>query len=516
MMPRAILEYLVLNGSIREETIKKKFGINATFKSKKTDWRGKYQVLNSPDLRFFTYYDPNQNYWYTAEASTIFYLPTSVRELIAPLLFPEPLRVSGYHSDPNQTGEKMFLGESSIQEELPGLLIRLQQKPLKLTQKGKPSIASMRSIAKKLKIQEFHPDSTHSDLKLIRTSSLIGLLALSEDLNTENSIELIKKLFDFEFIHEFHLAVHMLSYIKGVSRIQPYYLPNCGAVYKNLIRGLPLGEWMSYEDIERSLKSQLFSASPIDASELQGLSFEIPYQEDRYSTTRSVRVAPFWLERMIVWPALRAALFIFASWGILDIIYEEPNLAVLSKTADSPYDGIKAIRLNDLGAYVLGLTKSYESKIKAPFTLELAEDSLSILLTDGDQERAAMAISSFAKPFGSKRFYTDAKLFLGDCKNPTDLDHKIRIFTSIFSDKLPPKWQTFFDEISQKVNPIEEDSDYTVFRLDQDNHSLLQLIVRDPELKRLCLKAEGFLILIANKDIKRFRKRLQTFGYLLE
>ncbi len=512
---QTILEYVALNGSIDHKELKSKFGIEGAVKSRKPDWQGNYKLTDSPELRFFENKNPNRYYSYTNEEIS-YSLSLEIRGLVLPLLFPEPLFIPPYEPQPDRAEEKMLLGESLIQEELPGLLIRLQQKPLKLTKKGRPSIASVRSISKKLKIQEFYSDTKQADLQYIRSSSLIGLLALSKKLKTDNLIELTERLFDHEFLQGFHLPIHMFGYMGGISKLNTYYITNQGTIYKDLIKGLPVGQWMGYEEIELSLKRQGFFKFPIARPGMYDLYLEVPDQTSEYGFMDTVSIHPDRTEKLVLWPSFRATLFFMASWGLIDIIYEEPDFSIPSITADSPYDGIRAIRLNDLGAFVLGKTSTYESKVKAPFTLKLADDSLSILLTDGDLERAAMAIASFAKPFGNKRFYTDAKLFLGDCKSPADLDHKIQIFTTVFSEKLPANWEVFFEEIKQKVNPLEEEKDFAIFRVDQDNRSLLQLIVRDPELKRLSLKAEGFLILIAKKDIQKFRKRLQTFGYLLE
>ena len=129
--------------------------------------------------------------------------------------------------------------------------------------------------------------------------------------------------------------------------------------------------------MEKSLKAQGFKSSPLPSSNYD-LFLEVPDTESKYSFGKSIRIFPNWDEKLIQWPALKAAMFLMASWGLIDLIYEEPDLSIISETADSPYDGIKAVKLNDLGAYVLGLTQTYESQIKAPFTLELAED-----FTDG-------------------------------------------------------------------------------------------------------------------------------------
>ncbi|MEZ4687205.1 MAG: hypothetical protein R3B47_14400 [Bacteroidia bacterium] len=420
-----------------------------------------------------------------------------------------------YVPEEDNQSVRMFLGESVILEELPGLIIRMQQKPPRLSKKGKPSIATIRSLAKKLNIREFYPESSAEDLRHIRAMSLVGLLAQAPNLQTGQFVEVIKSLFRFEYEKKFFLPVHFFNYIRGISNLGVHHYYDQGAQYKKLLSNIKPEQWYSWKSMEFSLKTQLFNTYPIDDYGISDLQVEVP-SSPGYSGRDFLRVAPYREDRLLLWPALRANLFLMAAWGLVDIIYSEPDLSHYTKTADSPYDGIEAFRLNALGAYVLGLSKSYTSSVKAPFSLELDTDSLSILLSVGDHERAALAIASFARPMGDKRFYTDAGLFLSDCKGPADLDHKIRIFKSIFSTRLPPNWKAFFDEIKQKVNPLEEDNDFTIFRLDPENRPLLQLIARDPELKRLCLKAEGFLILIARKDINKFRKRLGQFGYLLE
>jgi len=518
---QTLLTYIVLNGIIESTTIKAVFGFNATTKGRTPDWRNQYPIVEVPSLKLFSNIDRERYGMYSHYHNTQpikYSLPGGVRELMAALLFPEPPPITFYEPQTDNEKQKIISTEQIVLQELPSLLIRLQQKPLKLTQKGRPSVASVRSIGKKLKIQEFYPENEHADLKNIRVNALVGLLGLRKKQDQNNTVELIKKLFEQEFTTTFHIPIHLMGYIKGVGRIDSYYLQNCNAGYKELMRKLPPATWISYDSIAHSLKTQQIMLSPIGNNGMYNLMLEFidPEEEERYLRSKSLKISPYWIEKLIIWPAFQAALFVMASWGLIDMIYEEPDLRIITRTADSPYDGIKAIRINDLGAYVLGITSTYTSQIKAPFTLELAQDSLTILLTDGDYERAALAISSFAAPLGNKRFYTDSKLFLGDCKTPDDLKHKINIFKTVFSDPLPGHWDTFFKEISLKVNPLEEEKSFVVFRLDHDNRSLLQLIVRDEKLKQMCLKAEGYLILVQKKDINKFKKRLQEYGYLLE
>lgn len=510
-----ILQDVALNGDIDQDEVEKKFHIKGAKKGTQLDYRKRTIDSPSPSLSFFMNNKLRSGYFYASANERIFYyLHDAVRELILHLLFPEPPKVNTYIPDPSKDAF-VFETVAALHEELPGLLIHLQQKPLKITKKGKVSFASVRSIAKKLKIREFFPEAQDPLLKHIRAKAVIGLLALTKGPDSKDLPKLIKKLFEFEFFRYFHVSIQLLDYINGFGKVKAYDLKNLNKTYLEILKGFPQGEWLVYEDIELRLKAQSVSLSPINSYVSNGLYVTLT-DEKAYNGKREQYLGTHRAEKMITWPTFRAMIFIMASWGILDIIYDEPDLSELCRTANSPYDQIKAIRITNLGAYVLGNVDSYEFNAKPPFSLELSDDSLSILLTDGDYERAAMALSSFAKPIGNSRFFTDANLFLNDCKKASDLEVKITLFESIFSKELPEAWKDFFHEISQKVNPIDEEFDFTLFRLDPKNKQLLKLIARDSILKRLCLKAEGYLILVPQKDVSKFRKRLQAFGYLLE
>ena len=237
-------------------------------------------------------------------------------------------------------------------------------------------------------------------------------------------------------------------------------------------------------------------------------------EEFRYYETMSAR--DHYFTRVVRWPGFRGFLFFLASWGLLEIIYEEPDVSVIPYSAYSVYDGLKYIRVTELGAYVFNHTKAYSGVIKRPFTLALDEDSLSILLTDGDTGLASKAISSFAKPVGGNRFTTNASLFLENCKTEDDLTHKISIFTSIFPGDLPANWSAFFSDISLKANPLKPTAEYHIFHVSENNKQLLHLLARDEELKKICIKAEKFHILVHYTNLTKLKNILRSYGYLIE
>ena len=54
-----------------------------------------------------------------------------------------------------------------------------------------------------------------------------------------------------------------------------------------------------------------------------------------------------------------------------------------------------------------------------------------------------------------------------------------------------------------------------VFSLPQDNQELIRLIAQDPVIKPLVSKAEGYMILVTQKNYAALRRRLAEFGYLI-
>lgn len=510
-----ILETVVLDGPITSQDIAHRYGIESA--ESKPDTYRSYRNVYQAKPAFGLYFTPRVYYHSFGEIrdGVTFYWPRFLRHLVRPLLFPEPPALV-VEDPPQEAGVQVFQAETLVQEELPGLAIRLQQKLPTLSKRGRPSLPSVRSIGKKLQIQEFFPDTQLKALEALRARCLVGLLAQFSNLSPNLSPEDIKTFFEKGFTQKFHPAIHLLTYLKGIDRISQGHVDKYGIQYEKALAKLPQGQWVQYASFVRSLKASGFSLRSFDGERLQDVAQVIQEKSQAtYGLDVKLNVAPNFVDRLFFWPMFHAMTFTFAAWGLLDIAYRVGDQTPLSYAIDSPLNRIVSIRLTALGAYVLERTGSYQSTVKPPFALELAHDSLSILLVEGDQERAAAAIKSFARPLGQQRFFANANFFLNDCKSAEELTQKIDLFKSIFPGELPANWAAFFEELSQQVNPLQAAPGYVVFQLDATNTPLLQLIARDPELKALSLKAEGYLLLVEKRKLKPFKSRLQALGYLL-
>lgn len=516
---KTLLEYLALKGPLNHKMIEKELGITTytiaseeiglnRYRRESVKLLPKFMVLPA-DIPF--------SYYYGRESKVVFFLPKRLQKVISVLSSPADGRLTSLPEVPAATkSTKVFYGEELILRELPGLIIYLNNKRPKLSKKGRPNAASIRSLSKKLALTEYYPDTKQKELMHMRTNMLASLLLQLDDLpNNASPPDLIKHLFRKTYPLHFRSGLHLLTYVNGMSNLRSTAFRMVEYGSADYIRPLYQQEWVNHDAWQYYHQSTAFHIDFIEPREQDRLELEIPGEFTKTSYSTTLGISPHFGQKFIQWPILRGHLFLFAAWGLLDLVYEEPNCKAIGITCDSPYDGVRFIRLTPLGAYVFGYTDEYESDVTQPFELGLSDDVLSILLTAGDMELASRAIASFARPVGNKRFQTNADMFLQDCNTAKDLKQKIDLFSTLFPGDLPANWQTFFRELSQKANPLTEE-EFQVFSINPNDQKLLQLLAQDEQIREICSKAEGYRILVRIKDFKRLQKLLRAYGYLVE
>ncbi|MBC7474807.1 MAG: hypothetical protein H7263_10990, partial [Candidatus Sericytochromatia bacterium] len=167
-----------------------------------------------------------------------------------------------------------------------------------------------------------------------------------------------------------------------------------------------------------------------------------------------------------------------------------------------------------LGAYIIGLTKSFESDIssKKDAAIILDENELMINIS-GKNKLKTMFLKTFAAQISDNIYKVDYSSFLNECNNPEDIKKKITLFKQEVSEDYPRIWDNFFKEIVKKSVALEKSEGMIVYKLRKDQE-LIDLILKDEVLKKNILKVENFQIAIDKKDLSRVRKRLEEFGYV--
>ena len=209
--------------------------------------------------------------------------------------------------------------------------------------------------------------------------------------------------------------------------------------------------------------------------------------------------------------AVKSFCFMLCSLGIVELELSEKD------EANSPFDRAEYVRLTALGRYALGLTDEYdapEPEHEAYF--ELDPDRL-VIRSLVDPNPYAQLLLDTSVAISKNRFETSARSFLAHCTSRSDVDEKVSIFRRYVSNELPPLWEQFFASLLQHCNPLtkERSADYHIYSISPDNTGLIRLLTGTPSLRKLFVRAEGFLILVKKDDEQKLTDELKKFGYLL-
>jgi len=463
-------------------------------------------------------------------------LPNVIREYAQKFL-PKPkyYHLVGITEDPESY--HIFCDNFAIVQQLPLIFHYIRSNNLSIDQTSeKPTKISLNSMNTGCSIQEFYPSGKYEE-KLLRTNIIACFLYLLSDFSYKDSLppeDILKKMMDYFFrghdqsCYTFR-TFSFLTYLKNWRKLTDSFQNNNQFQLevnfrKNILSVLkkaPKAQWIS---VDNMIKYCYFHNIDIRISHPYMVSQYIHFSPSRYMNDRweNVRgktyVSESSFSTVITVPAVKMYLFFLASFGIIDIAYKPPEndeIRAKSRPYLSEYDGLEYIRLNALGEYILGISKTLDydpEKLTAQVTLD--EDRL-IAYLKGDDPVKKMVLDKIAKMIHEGCYRVNYQIFLSDCQSKKDIDTKIQLFYEYIS-KAPPKiWQTFLDDICAKKNPLEEKMNLHVFKV-KNNQELIELIARDEILRKLVLIAEDYHILISEHHIKQVQLRLGKFGFFMD
>ena len=451
-----------------------------------------------------------------------FSLPDYIKKLILPFFDPpkEKNFIPLGEDDLSQT-DYVFKGEKDVWFELTRLMAYDSQGQINQTKNGYVQAGTLGKMQRKLSIKEFYPESKDRQLKLLRSRLLAGLIIRQGKIfqGLEKG-ELLKRLFYKVYQNDCHSFQLFFPYFKGKSPDiyrDRYFFRNIEPKCLDLITRFPINTWLDISDIIKYVKYNFIDLLPVSVNFISYslyFNYKNP-QNPRQFLKEYIKKGNY--NKYIELPYLKATMFLFAAYGLLDIAYDKLTSEDFMVQHNSPYDGLRYVRLNNLGAYILGKTPEYElPETVTNQTIRLSEDSLTILIEEEDLT-APVILEPFAYRVSPNRYRTDFYFFLTDIIDKQSLDEKISLFKHYIKNKgeLPEVWNRFFKELYQKFDPLAEVEDVKVFKLPALDKALHQLIVKDSVLRELCHRGENYQIIIAKKDLLRFKKRLLEFGYLM-
>ncbi len=383
---------------------------------------------------------------------------------------------------------------------------------LKYSSKGMPIESSFTKLAKSISINEFYPNP-NAPLHRLRLDLLVGCFKYLDASFIDADIPTFLQNFLQKSDVVPQSASFMLHYLGGVQKVRwnKSGFQQLFAVF----RTLPKDGWISVDNLfdyfaYRDLKIPLYEEIS-DQGKIQHPNLDAYY----YDNPKQVNV---FTAHYYVWQALlRGSVFLYASLGLMEVAYGNVDTSDLGGSYYSPYDGLSHFKLTPLGAYVLGITKTYQTPagIEEAYSLVLSKDELQIVVKKG-AESLDKLLSLFCIRISPTRYQFSDAVFLKSCQSSKDIEQKIKLFKQKVGVDLPPNWSAYFKQMLANTKMVKRNSKYVVFSLEATNNALHQLVAKDAQLKQLVHKAEGFNLVVLSDNQLKFTTRMRELGYLIE
>jgi hypothetical protein len=431
----------------------------------------------------------------------------------------------------------VYADEGKILEQLPVIQQFLRQTPIKRTAAGKPVAKYLRDFANLCGIREFYPLNQNKDLKLLRAQLILEIHSHIRPLDSplgkpdmSQSPEVLRGIVEFLF-REQHPALHLAKFFMPYLKISPEELSNMeyfegdstADVFREqfhyLMSILHQGGWVGLENyfLHLEYKEEIVSVLP-DTALSGGLYFN-QTDEEYYPTQNRIRIVEGNYWNTFYKPMIKTCCSILGALGLLDLSLEEPINPAYQHTTKpylTKYDGLEAIRLTPLGAYVFGFTNevsSFPKPMSEPFALTLDEKYL-MISTIGVNRVKELALESLGEKVAENVYVLSYQSFLEGCDSLGEVKKKIHIFREMVETKPPRIYEEFFEDILSRFDPLEEELGYVVYRITKDP-GLSELLRTDPYLKKNVIRAEGRRILINQRKVNKVKQKLKQAGFFI-
>jgi hypothetical protein len=332
----------------------------------------------------------------------------------------------------------------------------------------------------------------------------------SKPKKEETFTGILKNYFEKTYLKNFASHVHILTSLKGMHHL--YNIVNVESNFIEVVKHLPIDKWIS---IKNFIDFTSFRSYNFQISTIHEMCNYLTYEVDGDYGKQKKSIKKTNLKTFIEEPILKGNIMLWSCYGLLEIAYDDIDTTELGKTYFSNYDGIKAVKLTNLGAFILGKTMQYEvPKIKKSYDLILSNENL-IILVEGETAITDSLLGTYADKIGSNRYAVSNETFLKNINSKKELKIKIDIFKQIINTDLPANWKTFFSILDKKIHPLTPIAEVLVFKIPNDDPELIKLLIQNPSIKKLLIKAEDYQIIVSKKDYPTLKTKLKTFGYLL-
>lgn len=511
---KKVFEAMVWEGTLSEKDILEVTGVDVVSKTEKkgfqnqtyfeTNFKKEFMVLAVETESHYNYKYGSYNKNFHLE------IPIELSRVLREY-YEKPLNYNFNPLKEIPKTEYISSNETEIFINLPNLISYNQQGNIKTSGSGKIMASTLGKIRKTLNVNEFYDTSTAKNLQQLKAYLLASLVVCEEKpKNDQPFLGILKSYVEKTYLKKYHSHTHLLTHLKGGHNLYQVY--DVESEFLSVLKILPINEWISIQNF-------------IDFTSLRGYNFTIArleqichyltYEtEEEYGKNKN-QVTKINYKEFCNEPIIKGSLMLWACYGLLDVAYDTIDTTELGNTYFSNYDGIKAIKLTNLGAYLLGKTTEYEvPTVKQSYELIFSTDNL-IILVEGETTLTDNLLANYADKVGANRYAVSNESFLKNVVSKKDLKVKIDVFKQVINQDLPANWITFFEILDKKIHPLTPINEVMVFKIPSDDPELIKLLIQNQAIKKLLIKAEDYQIIVLKKDYPALRTKLKTYGYLL-
>ncbi|RDC65633.1 hypothetical protein [Adhaeribacter pallidiroseus] len=521
----AVVDKIIWEGGQNHESLEKHFNTKVAYTNQELETSYPNAVTELHPLFCLFRDDPTDrdySYWYSGRN---FKNETSYLHF---LYFPRPLNARlkkftpvpfGFDliaiSLPESPGLQVYTNHDSLFSELPVALSYVQQGKLSISESGLLNVASVSKMRKYCGIKEFYPDNGDKYAASIRTRFIAEMvLALNRKGFTtyDDSVAFLKQGFQLYEKAQFSSAT-VLFHLKGINKADTN--PVVNQTLFSLLQQLPLGQWVAADNL---LNYALYRELPLELIRDYVAHNNVYFEsDDTYGKTKKYLYRPYY-RTLLTEPLLRGTFYLFATFGLVDLAYglpANPAAEKFKKKHISVFDGLQAVRLTALGAYLCGLTQTYEAPVTPHEKILLDEQHLFISYT-GTNKPLLTILEKVARKAGEHLFKVDYETLLGDCNTSLEVTAKLNMFKQLLSATPPLIWQEFFAAIQERNVALPAlNANYQLFEL-PSNKELIRLVASDAFLKKHIIKAEMYHVIIPKTSISKVKNYLKKFGFLID
>lgn len=214
----------------------------------------------------------------------------------------------------------------------------------------------------------------------------------------------------------------------------------------------------------------------------------------------------------ITMPLIKSYIFMMASLGFVEIAYKEVSE---EEEANSCFDGLRYVRLTNLGRYAFELISKYvKTKQKGIKFFETNGEDLIVksLVEDNPYESI---LANMAEHISKKLYKVTPESFLKDCKGQEDIENHINLFKEYIEESPSANWNAFFKQLLDRCAPmLNPKKKYRLVQLPASDKELQHIMLCDPTIRKYILKAENYHVLIEEEYIPKVCAILKKYGYL--